>query len=171
MLTVIVQLTWSPATIGAVSSVLATTRSAAGVSGALAEAALFDVSGSALADATDAVLSSDPVKDESMVTPIVAAAESPADTSPTAQLMDPGSTSVQPGEEVAGSNVVPVGRASVMVTEPAVDGPALDEVRSQVVDDPGTGAGEGRDLASVRSLDLETVVVSDDELFEASGSA
>lgn len=169
--TVTVHETWPPATTGLVSSVLLIARSADVVNGAVDVAELLVPSGSASAAATDALLSSDPVSDESIVTPIVTEPTAPADKLERAQSMDPGEVSTQPGDDVAASNIVPAGRVSLTVTELAVDGPALLTVRSQVVDDPETGAGEGKDLTRERSLDRETAVLSDDVSFPLSGSA
>lgn len=162
--------TRSPATIGDVSSDLATAKSADGLVEAVDDASLFAAAGSSsVADTVASLVTEDGVP-EARTTPSRATPAVPEVRSPIGQVTTPGDTSVQPGSEDAPSNVAPLGRVSVTTIPLAADGPRLVTVRSQPVASPGTGIGDGADLASAKSAARTMSDVAESTLLGPAGS-
>jgi hypothetical protein len=145
-------------------------RSADALTEVVAVAVLFPGMGSAVGEATDAVLVSDAAWAGAVTTTVMLGAVAPATSAGRVQLTDtlPVFVQVQP-VPVADTNVTPAGSVSVTARPLASEGPLL-TTTSEYDTPPPAVTEAGPALVIARSAEAATPVETDEVLFVGSGS-
>ena len=160
-----------PGATSSASTVLVTARSAGEV-GALIESLLLSRFGSEVADVTVAVLDTEPAGTSAATVAVTVTTIDPAGSSASAVQSNavPPVMAQVPAVGVATTSVNPGGRLSRIVTDCAVDGPALATVSMKVTAWPGTTGSGVTVLIIDRSALAATSVLAVAELLSPCGS-